>query len=61
MPAAWMMSQFPDAERTNYCRIHMLGNVPETLAEFNTFYNARLQVLRTKIVEILAVKSGETE
>ncbi|MDB4631885.1 DUF262 domain-containing protein [bacterium] len=61
MPAEWLNTRIADAARGNYCDIHLLGDVPETLPEFKTFYEARLNALRSKIVELLALKEGEAE
>jgi len=59
MPAAWMASKFSDSERAHYCNIHMLGKVPEKLAAFDEFYVARREMLRSRIIEVLAARSGE--
>lgn len=59
MPADWIASAFNDAERTNYCQIHFLGEVPEALSGFKKFYNVRRDALREKIVDILAEVAGK--
>jgi len=59
MPADWIASLPDDAEGTNYCRIHLLGEVPKELSGFKTFYNVRRDVLRDKIVDILAGVTGK--
>ena len=61
MPSEWLTTKIADVTRANYCDIHLLGDVPETLPEFKTFYDARLEALRSKIVEMLAVNEGEAE
>ena len=61
MPADWIAEKFTDAERTNYCNNHALGDVPSTLLEFDSFYDARREALRGRIVGLLAAESGESE
>lgn len=57
MPTDWIKDAFEsDAARSNYCDNHLLGNVPESFKEFRGFYNARLQALRSRIVQLLAAK-----
>jgi uncharacterized protein with ParB-like and HNH nuclease domain len=60
MPADWIKKTFPTtAARTNYCNLHLLGDIPESLSGFREFYTARLEAMRTRIREMLAVKHGE--
>ena len=59
MPADWIASSFNDAQRTNYCQIHLLGEVPEALSGFKKFYNVRRDAIRRKVVAILAEAGGK--
>ena len=60
LPAEWMADNLPKSARTNYCDIHLLGTVPESLTDFRDFYDARRTVIRSRVVTILAAKSDET-
>lgn len=60
MPADWIKKVLQTAAaRTNYCNNHLLGDVPESLAGFRVFYDARRAALRNRISELLAAKEGE--
>jgi len=60
MPAEWIASAFDtDAGRTNYCENHLLGNIPDSIADFKGFYEGRLESLRHRIVDLLAVQATE--
>lgn len=61
MPAKWMDDTMDSAKRTNYCDNHVLGEVPDALLEFKTFYDARQAALRQKIVDLLGVVKEEAE
>jgi len=61
MPAKWMDDMMNDTKRTNYCDIHVLGDVPESMLEFRTFYDARQAALRQKVVDLLGVVKEEAE
>lgn len=61
MPAKWMGGTMDAAKRTNYCDIHVLGDVPDSMLEFRTFYGARQAALRQKIVDLLGVVKEEAE
>lgn len=61
MPAKWMDDTMDSAKRTNYCDNHILGEVPDTLPEFPTFYAIRQAALKQKIVDLLGVVKGEVE
>ena len=54
LPAEWLQSFNTDEARRNYETIHLLGNVPEGIHGFESFYEARRQRLREKIVELLS-------
>ena len=54
LPAKWLVSAFnSEAERQEYRRLHLLGHVPEDLAEFGEFYSARRLELRDEIRALL--------
>lgn len=54
MPAAWLSTQFPDAnKRRAEMEAHMLGEVPTGIGNFGLFYEVRREVLRVKIGNIL--------
>lgn len=56
MPTEWIKTAFSNATaRKNYCTIHMLGEIPDTLAEFRTFYETRQEALRKRITDLLAI------
>ncbi len=60
MPTVWIKDAFKnEANRTNYCKNHVLGDVPETLIDFKAFYEARRDALRARIVEMVAAKTAE--
>lgn len=62
MPAEWIKTAFStDLSRANYCEIHRLGSIPESITEFRTFYEARRDSLRGKIVELLATQEAEEQ
>ena len=53
LPAEWLQTFSTDEARRNYTVIHLLGDVPAGIPEFESFYEARRQRLRDKIVELL--------
>lgn len=54
LPQEWLKQQFgSEAERENYCRLHDLGEIPETIELFHRFFEARRLRLRTKIARIV--------
>lgn len=58
MPADWIRAAHPaEAARTNYCKNHLLGIVPESIAEFRSFFEARREALRRRIIELLGAGS----
>lgn len=62
MPAEWIMESFgAGATRTNYRDNHLLGEVPESITDFESFYSSRKAALRLKIAQMLANSEGETE
>ena len=63
MPADWMKRAFPnpndESNKTNYCKNHLLGEVPESLRKFRTFYATRREALQSRIVEMVAAKESD--
>ena len=60
LPAKWMTDTMTDDERTHFCHMHALGDVPETISGFGSFYEARRNLLRAKIVDLLEVGAAES-
>jgi len=54
LPADWLKYKFKPDARSNYCHIHLLGNVPESLTGFRGFYEARREALRSRVGLIVA-------
>ena len=53
MPSEWIVGAFQGAARSNYCDNHIIGDLPESLADFGAFFEARRIALRARIVGIL--------
>ena len=54
LPSKWLSEQFPDDEaRREYRRSHLLGTVPESIVDFDTFYDKRRARLKEKIEKLL--------
>ena len=54
MPAEWLSARYTDdASRREYEERHLLGHVPESLTEFDTFYEARRSRLKEEIKKLL--------
>ena len=54
LPGPWMRQMFQDeSRRRGYCEQHLLGEVPEDLAGFSSFYAARRERLRHRLLELL--------
>jgi len=54
MPSQWLQNMYPNVEsQKNYCEKHLLGDVPETMAEFEGFFKQRKAMLRQQIGKIL--------
>ena len=54
MPAEWLSEKFADeASRHEYVERHLLGHVPESITEFDTFYDARRKLLKKRIGQLL--------
>lgn len=53
-PSEWLTEKYPDsASRRNYQEIHLLGDVPESIAEFDAFLDARRARLKERIGTLL--------
>ena len=62
LPAEWIKDKFDsNAARSNYCDNHLLGTVPESLADFRGFYDARLKAIRSRIEGMLGSKGVEPQ
>ena len=53
MPGKWLMSEFDHKKRREYRQLHLLGQVPSSIAEFDDFYSQRRAKLKQKIVHLL--------
>jgi hypothetical protein len=61
LPAEWLSKRYPiDSDHEHYRSIHLLGTVPESIAEFTAFYDARRERLRNRLYEVLGVAQGAT-
>ena len=54
LPAEWLRTFELDTTRKNYVTTHLLGEVPETVHDFDSFYETRRLQLRDRIVELLS-------
>ena len=54
MPAEWLSEEFPhSSSRLNYQNLHLLGDLPDSMAQFDVFYHARRARLKNRIGELL--------
>ena len=54
MPDEWLKEVNPDFKsRQQYRDNHLLGEIPETMSEFDTFYNARRERIKAEIKRLL--------
>ena len=54
MPSEWLSQRYGDLEsRKEYQERHLMGEVPDSITEFNTFYKARRARLREEIKRLL--------
>lgn len=59
MPSKWLSERYADtSSRTEYEERHMLGHVPESIVNFDIFYNARRAKLKEKIGDLLGRPAG---
>ena len=54
LPTEWLETFKSDEERENYVTTHLLAGVPDSVHDFNSFYEERRLRLREKIVELLS-------
>jgi hypothetical protein len=57
LPSEWIDGAFQGAARSNYCNNHLMSDLPESLADFETFFVSRRISLRARIVSILGAKT----
>ncbi|HIK65902.1 MAG TPA: DUF262 domain-containing protein [Henriciella marina] len=61
LPAKWLSSHYPNAgDRAHYCAMHELGDIPDTLEDFEQFHTDRRERLRARINDVLAVQKDGT-
>ena len=54
MPSEWLKSAFSDPiNRQDYQDLHLLGEVPTSITEFDAFYKARRERLKSEIAKLL--------
>ena len=54
MPSKWLLEQFPDEDsRREYGRSHLWGEVPDSIVNFDAFYEARRERLKRRIRDLL--------
>ena len=54
MPSKWLSEQYPNNRaRRGYERDHLLADVPDSIVEFDAFYNTRRARLKAKIGKLL--------
>lgn len=62
MPAAWLAKHLVDsAAQRHYLEKHLLGGLSAEMGGFKTFYEARRERLRTKLMELLGVPQPTLE
>jgi len=55
LPASWLKAAYSDpVQRQAVCDRHDLGDVPETAADFLTFYGARRERIRARLTNLLS-------
>ena len=58
MPSKWLAQEFPgSSSRLNYENLHLLGDVPKSIAQFDVFYDARRGRLKEEIQKLLGRRS----
>ena len=54
MPAEWLSGKYSEmASRQEYEERHLMGDVPDSIVEFDAFYDARRSRLKDKIHQLL--------
>ena len=57
MPGEWLLQEMPDEnDRDRYADLHMLGIIPEDMADFLSFFDARRAVLQDRIATLLGTR-----
>lgn len=57
LPAQWLENAFTSSDkRKTYCEKHLLGNVPDSMTEFETFFKERRKLLELRAIELLINK-----
>ena len=60
LPAAWLRAMYPDdGKRAEYCDKHLLGQVPEDIADFPQFFDKRRERLLERVRSLLARNGSE--
>lgn len=59
MPAEWLAEAYPNATNRNaYQDHHVLGEVPDSITQFDEFYNSRRERLKARIRQMLGRKGN---
>ena len=59
LPAEWLRAAFDTPEkRLEHQNLHLLGDVPESIADFDAFYDARRELLKERIKGLLGRQSA---
>ena len=54
MPDEWLAQEFPtSSSRQNYKNLHLLGDVPDSITQFDVFYKTRRERLKERVGELL--------
>lgn len=62
LPAKWLTAHYPNAgDRSHYCSMHDLGEIPEVLDGFEQFHADRRERIRARINTVLGVEKGNAE
>ena len=62
MPGTWLQRMFPSEDaRKNHCEKHLIGDVPDSMAEFETFFIQRKARLRKQVGRLLQRGLGDRE
>ena len=56
MPANWLASRLDSHKRKEYAKLHLLGNLPDDLAQFSAFHSERRERLKKEITKMLLVR-----
>ena len=54
LPMVWIQEHYPDDEsRQRYCEQYLLGEIPQDITDFISFYEARRERLQKRILELV--------